>query len=60
MSDELRAADLEAVRQQLAREPTTPFSVIARCTSGHPLVIRNQPLDAEGDPFPTIYWLTCP
>ena len=60
MSDELRAADLEAVRKQLGREPTTPFSVVARCTGGHPLVIRNRPLDAEGDPFPTIYWLTCP
>lgn len=60
MSDALRAADLEAVGQQLGREPTTPFSVIARCTTGHPLVIRNQPLDAEGAPFPTIYWLTCP
>ena len=23
-------------------------------------MIRNRPLDAEGDPFPTIYWLTCP
>lgn len=60
MSDELRAADLEAVRQQLGREPTTPFSVVARCTSGHPLVIRNRPLDADGKPFPTIHWLTCP
>ena len=60
MSDELRAADLEAVRQQLGREPTTPFSVVARCTGGHPLVIRNRPLDADGNPFPTIYWLTCP
>lgn len=60
MSDEFRATDLEAVRQQLGREPTTPFSVVARCTSGHPLVIRNRPLDAEGNPFPTIYWLTCP
>jgi exopolyphosphatase / guanosine-5'-triphosphate,3'-diphosphate pyrophosphatase len=60
VSDELRAADLDAVRQQLGREPSTPFSVIARCTGGHPLVIRNRPLDAEGDPFPTIYWLTCP
>ncbi|MGH2671870.1 MAG: DUF501 domain-containing protein [Actinomycetota bacterium] len=60
MSDELRAADLEAVRQQLGREPTTAFSVVARCTGGHPLVIRNRPLDAEGHPFPTIYWLTCP
>jgi exopolyphosphatase / guanosine-5'-triphosphate,3'-diphosphate pyrophosphatase len=60
VSDELRAADLEAVRRQLGREPTTPFSVVARCTGGHPLVIRNRPLDADGDPFPTIYWLTCP
>ena len=60
MSDELRAADLEAVRRQLGREPTTPFSVVARCTGGHPLVIRNRPLDADGPPFPTIYWLTCP
>ena len=28
--------------------------------AGHPLVIRNAPVDATGDPFPTIYWLTCP
>jgi exopolyphosphatase / guanosine-5'-triphosphate,3'-diphosphate pyrophosphatase len=60
VSDELRAADLEAVRGQLGREPTTPFSVVARCTGGHPLVIRNRPRDADGHPFPTIYWLTCP
>ncbi len=59
MSDELRAADLDAVRGQLGREPTTPFSVVARCTGGHPLVIRNRPLDADGHPFPTTYWLTC-
>jgi exopolyphosphatase / guanosine-5'-triphosphate,3'-diphosphate pyrophosphatase len=57
---ELRAADIEAVREQLGREPTTPFIVVARCTGGHPLVIRNAPIDAAGDPFPTTYWLTCP
>jgi exopolyphosphatase / guanosine-5'-triphosphate,3'-diphosphate pyrophosphatase len=34
--------------------------VIARCAAGHPLVIRNRPLDPEGHPFPTLYWLTCP
>jgi exopolyphosphatase/guanosine-5'-triphosphate,3'-diphosphate pyrophosphatase len=33
---------------------------VARCTVGHPLVIRNDPVDPEGDPFPTTYWLTCP
>ena len=48
------------MREQLGREPTTPFVVVARCTGGHPLVIRNAPLDADGDPFPTTYWLTCP
>ncbi|MEX2275751.1 MAG: DUF501 domain-containing protein [Actinomycetota bacterium] len=57
---ELRSSDLVAVREQLGREPTTPFSVVARCTGGHPLVIRNRPIDAQGDPFPTLYWLTCP
>ena len=60
MSDELRAKDLDAVREQLGREPTVPFSIVARCSDGHPLVIRNRPLDADGHPFPTIYWLTCP
>jgi exopolyphosphatase / guanosine-5'-triphosphate,3'-diphosphate pyrophosphatase len=57
---ELRARDLAAVREQLGREPTTPFTVTARCTGGHPLVIRNAPTDADGRPFPTTYWLTCP
>jgi exopolyphosphatase/guanosine-5'-triphosphate,3'-diphosphate pyrophosphatase len=56
----LRASDVAAVREQLGREPTTRFSVVARCTGGHPLVIRNAPIDAEGHPFPTTYWLTCP
>ena len=57
---ELRSADVDAVREQLGREPTTPFLVVARCAGGHPLVIRNAPLDANGEPFPTTYWLTCP
>ena len=57
---ELRGSDLDAVREQLGREPTTPFTVVARCSPGHPLVIRNAPLDAEGHPFPTLFWLTCP
>jgi exopolyphosphatase / guanosine-5'-triphosphate,3'-diphosphate pyrophosphatase len=57
---ELRGSDLVAVREQLGREPTTPFTVVARCTGGHPLVIRNAPRDASGAPFPTTYWLTCP
>jgi len=61
---ELRSSDLAAIRSQLGRDPTTPFTVLARCAGAdhgpHPLVIRNHPLDAEGRPFPTVYWLTCP
>jgi exopolyphosphatase/guanosine-5'-triphosphate,3'-diphosphate pyrophosphatase len=57
---ELRRSDLMLVRDQLGREPTTPFTVVARCSDGHPLVIRNEPFDAHGDPFPTLFWLTCP
>ncbi len=60
MAPELRESDLVAVREQLGREPTTPFQVVARCTGGHPLVIRNAPVAADGSPFPTTYWLTCP
>lgn len=56
---ELRGSDLRTVREQLGREPTTPFTVVARCAPGHPLVIRNHPLDAEARPFPTLFWLTC-
>jgi len=33
---------------------------VLRCSAGHPLVIRNFPRDADGHPFPTLYWLTCP
>ncbi len=58
---ELRGSDLRLVAEQLGREPVTEFSVVARCPGGtHPLVVRNHPLDRDGEPFPTLYWLTCP
>ncbi|HSD49404.1 MAG TPA: DUF501 domain-containing protein, partial [Actinomycetota bacterium] len=60
MPPELRTSDLEQVRAQLGREPTTTFEVAARCAVGHPLVIRNRARDAAGRPFPTTFWLTCP
>jgi exopolyphosphatase/guanosine-5'-triphosphate,3'-diphosphate pyrophosphatase len=57
---ELRGSDLPIVREQLGRDPTTPFTVVARCPGEDPLVIRDDPVDAEGHPFPTLFWLTCP
>lgn len=59
MIGERRGSDVELVREQLGREPTTAFTVSARCNVGHPLVIRNEPFDAGGSPFPTRFWLTC-
>lgn len=44
----------------MGRSLLTSFSVVARCPDGHPLVIRNHPLDRNGKPFPTLFWLTCP
>jgi exopolyphosphatase / guanosine-5'-triphosphate,3'-diphosphate pyrophosphatase len=60
MPPEFRGSDLGVVREQLGREPTTSFDVIVRCPSGHPLAIRNAPVAADGSPFPTMFWLTCP
>jgi exopolyphosphatase / guanosine-5'-triphosphate,3'-diphosphate pyrophosphatase len=57
---ELRGSDLAIVAEQLGREPTVPFTVVSRCPGGHPLVTRNRPVDADGTPFPTLFWLTCP
>ena len=57
---ELRGSDLQEVAAQLGRVPFTEFAVVARCPGGHPLVIRNHPIDHDGKPFPTLYWLTCP
>jgi exopolyphosphatase/guanosine-5'-triphosphate,3'-diphosphate pyrophosphatase len=56
----LRESDLARVTTLLAREPVTTFTVVARCPDGDPLVIRNRPVDRDGNPFPTLYWLTCP
>ena len=56
---ELRGSDLSIVREQLGREPTVSFTVVARCPGGHSLVIRNAPIDRDGHPFPTLFWLTC-
>ena len=57
---ELRGSDLAVVAEQLGRPPLTDLSVVARCGPGHPLVIRNHPVDRAGKPFPTLFWLSCP
>jgi hypothetical protein len=54
------AADRAAVEIQLGRPPRAMRAVAARCPSGHPAVIATSPRLADGTPFPTLYYLTCP
>jgi hypothetical protein len=35
-------------------------AVAARCRYGLPAVVRTAPQLADGTPFPTLYWLSCP
>jgi len=52
-------ADREVVARQLGREPRTLRAVAVRCPFGAPAVTEQSPYDAEGEPFPTTYYLTC-
>ena len=45
---------------QLGRPPRAMRAVAHRCPSGHPSVIQTNPRLADGTPFPTLYYLTCP
>ncbi|GAA3742142.1 DUF501 domain-containing protein [Salinactinospora qingdaonensis] len=53
-------ADAAAVRLQLGRPPRGLRGVAHRCPCGLPDVVRTAPRLADGTPFPTLYYLTCP
>jgi hypothetical protein len=48
------------VRAQLGRRPREPWRVAAVCQHSHPTVIASPSRLADGTPFPTHLWLTCP
>jgi uncharacterized protein len=52
--------DREVVARQLGRPPRAFRRVVVRCPHGRPAVTEQSPYDAEGEPFPTTYYLTCP
>jgi uncharacterized protein len=54
------AADRAVIAVQLDRAPRGEVSVAARCEHGLPIVVRTAPRLESGEPFPTLYWLTCP
>ncbi|MDQ3734392.1 MAG: DUF501 domain-containing protein [Actinomycetota bacterium] len=53
-------ADRQVVAAQLGRPPRAMRAVAHRCRCGLPDVVQTQPRLADGTPFPTLYYLTCP
>jgi uncharacterized protein len=52
--------DEGVVSRQLGRPIRAFRRVAARCPYGFPAVTEQGPLGANGEPFPTTYYLTCP
>lgn len=50
-------SDRIAVAELLGRMPKTAFTVVVRGADGIPVVTRNAPLERDGTPMPTRYWL---
>ncbi|HEY5539891.1 MAG TPA: DUF501 domain-containing protein [Coriobacteriia bacterium] len=60
-SDQPAARESGLVAAQLGgRAPRKPWRVAARCSYGYPSAIVSPSLLADGTPFPTHAWLTCP
>lgn len=52
--------DRAVVERQLGRSPRAFNRVVARCPFGLPAITEQVPYDANGRPFPTTYYVTCP
>ncbi|PZG42285.1 DUF501 domain-containing protein [Spongiactinospora gelatinilytica] len=57
--DDIGAAE-DVVERQLGRRPRGMRGVAHRCPCGLPDVVETAPRLADGSPFPTLYYLTCP
>ena len=60
LSTPLDPSDVAAVAAQLGRTPRAMRAVAHRCPCGRPDVVETSPRLADGTPFPTLYYLTCP
>jgi uncharacterized protein len=52
--------DRTVVSWQLGRPARALRRVAVRCPYGYPAVTEQAPYGADGEPFPTTYYLTCP
>ena len=57
---EVSAGDLECIGEQLGRRPRDVHAIAYRCQCGQPAVVETEPRLADGTPFPTFYYATCP
>lgn len=53
-------SDSQTMAVQIGRPLRGDPTVVARCHLGVPVVAKVAPVLADGTPFPTRYWLTCP
>lgn len=60
MSREVSQADLDCIGRQLQRQPRDVHAIAYRCPCGNPAVVETPPRLADGTPFPTFYYATCP
>jgi len=56
----ITAQDAAVIAAQLGRPPRGLLAVAHRCPCGLPDVAETAPRLADGSPFPTLYYLTCP
>lgn len=54
------AADKAAISTQLGRPARSISGIAHRCPCGNPDVVATEPRLADGTPFPTTFYLTCP
>ncbi|HVV58080.1 MAG TPA: DUF501 domain-containing protein [Gaiellaceae bacterium] len=52
--------DQAIVARQIGRAPRAFRRVAVRCPFGRPAVTEQAPFDADGRPFPTQFYVTCP
>jgi len=60
VSEKPSSEDLAAIEIQLGRTPRDVHGISFRCPCGNPAVVETPPRLADGTPFPTFYYATCP
>lgn len=60
MVEPMSPHDEQVITEQLGRMPRGVVGIAWRCPCGKPGVVATQPRLADGTPFPTTYYLTCP